>query len=127
MPDKGRTPISHEALAALAHRQHGVVSMAQLLRLGYSKDTVVEWKAAARLHRLHQGVYAVGHRRLTWHSHCWAGVLGAEPIETDAAVWPAVASHGSAAYLWGLYRYAPETIDVTAPIRRRAKRRFRVH
>ena len=42
-------------------------------------------------------------------------------------VWPAVASHGSAAYLWGLYRYAPATIDVTAPIRRRAKRRFRVH
>jgi len=38
-----------------------------------------------------------------------------------------VASHGSAAYLWGLYRYAPDTIDVTAPIRRRAKRRFRVH
>ena len=42
-------------------------------------------------------------------------------------VWPAVASHGSAAYLWGLYRFAPETIDVTAPIRRRAKREFRVH
>jgi very-short-patch-repair endonuclease len=42
-------------------------------------------------------------------------------------VWPAVASHGSAAYLWGLYRFAPESIDVTAPIRRRAKRRFRVH
>ena len=54
-------------------------------------------------------------------------MLGAEPNETDEAVWPAVASHGSAAYLWGLYRYAPETIDVTAPIRRRAKRRFRVH
>ncbi|HYH54159.1 MAG TPA: hypothetical protein VD761_08510 [Solirubrobacterales bacterium] len=42
-------------------------------------------------------------------------------------VWPALASHGSAAYLWGLYRYAPEKIDVTAPIRRRAKRSFRVH
>jgi very-short-patch-repair endonuclease len=54
-------------------------------------------------------------------------VLGAEANETDELVWPAVASHGSAAYLWGLYRYAPETIDVTAPIRRRAKRRFRVH
>ncbi|MFL5874223.1 MAG: hypothetical protein ACJ75T_12235 [Solirubrobacterales bacterium] len=38
-----------------------------------------------------------------------------------------MASHASAAYLWGLYRYAPETIDITAPIRRRAKRRFRVH
>lgn len=54
-------------------------------------------------------------------------MLGAEANETDEVVWPAVASHGSAAYLWGLYRYAPETIDVTAPIRRRAKREFRVH
>jgi putative AbiEi antitoxin of type IV toxin-antitoxin system len=127
MPVKGRTPPSYEALAALATRQHGVVSMAQLLMRGYAKSTVIEWAASGRLHRLHQGVYAVGHRRLTWHSYCWAGVLGAEPNETDEVVWPAVASHGSAAYLWGLYRYAPATIDVTAPIRRRAKRRFRVH
>jgi very-short-patch-repair endonuclease len=29
--------------------------------------------------------------------------------------------------LWGIYRYAPERIDVTAPIRRRAKREFIVH
>jgi hypothetical protein len=54
-------------------------------------------------------------------------VLGAEAIETGEPLWPAVASHGSAAYLWGLYRYASETIDVTAAIRRRAKRTFRVH
>jgi predicted transcriptional regulator of viral defense system len=54
-------------------------------------------------------------------------VLGAEANETDEVIWPAVASHGSAAYLWGLYRYAPERIDVTAPIRRRAKREFVVH
>jgi hypothetical protein len=65
--------------------------------------------------------------RLTWHSRCWAAVLAAEPNETDDVVWPAVASHGSAAYLWGIFRYAPETIDVTAPTRRRAKREFRVH
>lgn len=101
--------------------------MAQLLEMGYAENTVLEWAASGRLHRLHQGVYAVGHRRLTWHSRCWAGVLGAEANETDAVVWPAVASHGSAAYLWDLYRYAPEMIDVTAPIRRRAKRQFRVH
>jgi very-short-patch-repair endonuclease len=127
MTDKGRTPKSHQSLADLATGQHGVVSTKQLLALGYSLDSASDAFLGARLHRLHQGVYAVGHRRLTWHSHCWAGVLGAEPNETDEVVWPAVASHGSAAYLWGLYRYAPETIDVTAPIRRRAKRRFRVH
>ncbi len=80
-----------------------------------------------RLERLHAGVYAVGHRRLSWYSHCWAGILAAEANETDEVVWPAVASHGSAAYLWGIYRYEPGRIDVTAPIRRRAKRRFVVH
>lgn len=54
-------------------------------------------------------------------------MLGAEANEVDEVVWPAVASHASAAYLWGIYRYAPERIDVTAPIRRRAKREFVVH
>jgi very-short-patch-repair endonuclease len=54
-------------------------------------------------------------------------VLGAEANEVDEVVWPAVASHASAAYLWGIYRYAPGRIDVTAPIRRRAKREFVVH
>jgi hypothetical protein len=56
-----------------------------------------------------------------------AGVLGAEPNETDEVVWPAVASHASAAHLWGIFRFAPETVHVTAPIRRRAKRTFVVH
>jgi hypothetical protein len=125
--DKGRTPKKHGPLFELATRRHGVVSTRQLAQIGYSRSSAAKATGVARLHRLHQGVYAVGHRRVTWYSHCWAGVLGAEPNETDGIIWPAVASHSSAAYLWGLYRYAPETIDVTAPIRRRAKRRFRVH
>jgi hypothetical protein len=54
-------------------------------------------------------------------------VLGADPNATDGVVWPALASHGSAAYLWGLLGFRPGTIHVTAPIRRRAKRRFVVH
>jgi len=124
MANKGRTPTD---LATLATRQHGVVSIRQLVALGFSRQLVVAEVDRGRFLPLHQGVYAVGHRRLSWYSHCWAGVLGAEPNETDEVVWPAVASHGSAAYLWGLYRYAPGTIDVTAPIRRRARRRFRVH
>jgi len=56
-----------------------------------------------------------------------AAVLAAEPLDPDEVIWPAVASHSSAAYLWELIRYRPETIHVTAPIRRRAKREFKVH
>jgi hypothetical protein len=125
MPVQGRTP--HHDVAELATRQHGVVSMAQLRALGYAKSTVIEWSSVSHLHALHRGVYAVGHRRLTWYSWCWAAILGAEPNETDEVVWPAVASHHSAACLWGLLRYRPDTMHVTAPTRRRAKRRFKVH
>lgn len=99
--------------------------MGQLLGLGHSVDAVLEWAAFGRLQRLHRGVYAVGHRRLTWYSRCWAAVLAAEPDE--AAPWRAVASHHSAAYLWGLLRFTPDVMHVTAPTRRRAKRNFRVH
>jgi hypothetical protein len=103
------------------------VSTQQLVQLGYSPSSAAKAAQVGRLHRLHQSVYAVGHRRLTWHGRCWAALLGAETDETDEVVWPAVASHGSSAYLGGIYRFAPERIDVTAPIRRRAKREFRVH
>lgn len=60
----------------------------------------------------------VGHLDLDWHSHCLAAVL---------ACAPGVASHASAGWIWGLLRYAPGTIDVTAPNRRHQKPAFRVH
>jgi hypothetical protein len=109
----------------LATYQHGVISMSQLRDQGHAKSTVIEWVASGRLHQLHRGVYAVGHRQLTWYSRCWAAVLAAEPDEL--APWRAVASHYSAAYLWGLLRFTPDVMHVTAPTRRRAKRRFVVH
>jgi very-short-patch-repair endonuclease len=99
--------------------------MGQLVSLGHSVDAVLEWAAVGRLRRIHRGVYAVGHRRLTWYSHCWAAVLAAEPL--DGAPWRAVASHQTAAYLWDLLRWRPDLMHVTAPTRRRAKRGFRVH
>jgi very-short-patch-repair endonuclease len=71
-----------------------------------------------RLRRLHRGVYAVGHERLTWHSRCMAAVL---------AVRPSVASHLAAGWLWGLLRYRPETIHLTAPTQRHPRRGFVVH
>jgi Transcriptional regulator, AbiEi antitoxin len=118
MEDKRRTEGRHRALAELATKQHGVVSAAQLRELGYGRNVIAQATTSGRLHRLHRGVYAVGHRDLDWHSHCMAAVL---------ACAPAVASHASAGWLWGLLRYAPGTIDVTAPSRRHPKSAFRVH
>src|ERR1043165_5634330 len=125
MSRKRRTPRSYGPLVDLATQQHGVVSTAQLLELGFAERTIHEWSVSGHLVRIHQRASAVGHRRVTWHSHCWAAVLAAEPDE--GASWRAVASHFSAAYLWGLLRFRPDVMHVTAPTRRRAKRRFVVH
>ncbi|HVW47124.1 MAG TPA: hypothetical protein VHA76_08725, partial [Solirubrobacterales bacterium] len=75
--------------------------------------------AAGRLHRLHRGVYAVGHESLTWHGHCLGAVLANSP---------AVASHFSAAWLWGLLRSRPSgKFHVTTPGRRNRKPDFVLH
>jgi very-short-patch-repair endonuclease len=105
-------------LAALAARQHGIVSARQLATLGYSRSAVARAASARRLHRIHRGVYAVGHTNLNWHSHCLAAVL---------ACTPAVASHSSAGWLWGLLRYKPARIDVTAPTRRHRRLEIFLH
>lgn len=59
--------------------------------------------------RLHRGVYAVGHRRLTPHAHALAAVL--------AVGNGAVLSHRDAAWLHGLRPSTRRTIDVTTPRR----------
>jgi hypothetical protein len=118
MAEERRPKGGHEALADLAEQQHGVVSARQLRELGYSYDVMSDSSSAGRLHRVHRGVYAVGHRRLDWHGRCLAAVL---------ACAPAYASHASAGWIWGLLRYEPGTFDVTAPTRRRGKTAFRLH
>jgi predicted transcriptional regulator of viral defense system len=71
-------PANHsadEALAALAARQHGVVSRTQLRDLGLTKDAIRRRVERKRLQRLHAGVYAVGHLALTVDSRRMAAVL----------------------------------------------------
>jgi very-short-patch-repair endonuclease len=53
------------AIAAIAGRQHGIITIEQLLGLGLTRDAVKRRVAAGRLHRIHRGVYAVGHTALT--------------------------------------------------------------
>jgi predicted transcriptional regulator of viral defense system len=108
----------HEALAEVAKRQHGVVSRKQLEAIGFGTPTITRWGSDGRLHRLHRGVYAVGHTSLTWEGHCMAAVL-ARP--------GSVASHKTAAWIHGLLRFRPETFHLTAPTRQRARREFVVH
>ncbi len=81
-------------VAELAGGQHGVVTMGQLRAAGLSASGVAHWARTGRLHRLHRGVYALGHRALDDDGRWMAAVL--------ACGAGAVLSHRSAAELWGL-------------------------
>jgi very-short-patch-repair endonuclease len=97
-------------IARIAGRQHGLVSVEQLRALGVEKDTAQKRAEAGTLHRVHHGVYAVGHRLLTREGRFMAAVLACGP--------EAVLSHRSAAALWGIREDRRAAIDVTAPNRR---------
>ena len=75
--------------------------------LGISRATISEWTRRQRLHRLHRGVYAVGHRAPSQHGHWMAAAL--------ACGEGAVLSHTFAAALWGFLRPFDGPIHVTAP------------
>jgi predicted transcriptional regulator of viral defense system len=92
-------------IARLATKQHGVVSRRQLEAIGLGRGAVAHRVSAGRLHRVHRGVYAVGHRVLTVDGKRMAAVLAAGP--------GAVLSHASAASLWEIRPSAAARIDVT--------------
>jgi hypothetical protein len=91
----------------MARKQHGVVSIRQLEGpLGFSGRSVARAVAAGRLHRVHRGVYAVGHTDLSRRGECLAAVLAVGP--------GALLSYHSAGWLWGIWRGSPEPFEVTA-------------
>jgi very-short-patch-repair endonuclease/predicted transcriptional regulator of viral defense system len=96
-----------EVVARLAGRQHGVVARRQLEAVGLSASAVGRWATEGRLHRVHRGVYAVGHRVLTVDGRRMAAVLTAGP--------GAALSHASAAALWEIRPTSATRIDVSVP------------
>jgi hypothetical protein len=115
-----RLPQTHHGLAAMAERQHGVVSIRQLIGpLGYSRRSVSHAVAAGRLYRLHQGVFAVGHTEISSDGWCLAAVLACGP--------GSLLSHYSAAWLWGLSSYSPAPYEVTTPVPRHGRLPLRIH
>lgn len=93
------------AIAAIATRQHGVIGVGQLRAAGLDKFAVVRRVQAGRLHRIHRGVYAVGHEGLGSEGRWMAAVL--------ALGEGAILSHRSAAELWNLLPVTDGRIDVT--------------
>jgi len=96
-------------IADLAFAQHGVVALDQLLEFGLSARAVRDRAAAGRLHRVHAGVYAVGHDRLTRDGRYMAAVLACRP---DSAL-----SHRSSADKRGLRHTSRSAVEVMTPRR----------
>jgi predicted transcriptional regulator of viral defense system len=95
------------ALALLAGRQHGVVSIRQLeQQLQFSHQAAERAVRSGRLHRVYRGVYAVGHTDLSMHGRCVAAVLAVGP--------GALLSYHSAGWLWGIWRGSPDPFEVIA-------------
>jgi very-short-patch-repair endonuclease len=99
------------SIARIAGNQHGVITTGQLRSAGLSRDAIKRRVAACRLHRIHRGVYAVGHPRLGDEGRWMAAVLACGDR--------AVLSHEDAARLWGFrprpHRRAFGSVDVMVP------------
>jgi very-short-patch-repair endonuclease len=103
---------------ALARKQHGVVTRAQLEDLGIGPEAIRHRLARGRLHRLMWGVYAVGRPGVTDRGRWMAAVLACGPH--------ALLSHRSAAALLGLRRPWRGPVEVVVPARF-TKRRPGIH
>ena len=96
-----------------------MLSGAQLREFGLGRGAVHKAVRSGRLHRVHHGVYALGHTLLRAEGHRLAAVLACGP--------GAVLSHRSAAAHWELLATSQERIDVTAPRSRQGVPGIRLH
>ncbi len=94
-------------LSTAAVRQSGVVSLDQLLAIGYSRREIAHIARRGLLHRIHLGVYAVGHPALSDRGRLVAALLTVPP---DAFL-----SHFTAAGLWQLRPLGTGIIHLTVP------------
>jgi hypothetical protein len=109
------------AASKIAARHHGVVTRGQLEACGLGSKAITIRARKGQLNRIHRGIYAVGHRALSWHGRWMAAVL--------ACGEGAVLSHGSAASLWGLLKpiNGPVHVSVPSTSGRSTRRGLHVH
>jgi very-short-patch-repair endonuclease len=116
----GRKISAARVCATIAARQRGVVSREQLLSAGLSPAVITGLIRAGHLHRLHRGVYAVGHPVLP--------AFGREQAAVLACGSGAVLSGRSALYVWGILPTASGEVEIAVPGRHcRKQRGIRTH
>jgi predicted transcriptional regulator of viral defense system len=106
-------------VAELAERQWGVVKRTQLEESGLEEAGISRWLRERRLHRIHPGVYAVGHASLSLEGSLAAALFYAGP---------GAALCGITAGSWlGLLDTTPRRFHVCTPRQRRSLAGVRVH
>jgi predicted transcriptional regulator of viral defense system len=105
--NKRSEPHVEALIAGWAERQHALITLPQLQSLGLGRTGVAKRASNGRLHRVHRGVYAVGHPNLTQRGHWMAAVL--------ACGHRALLSHRSVAGLHGIRQDNRAKTDVTVP------------
>jgi hypothetical protein len=109
---RDQIPTPDLRVAEKAAGEWGVVSIAELLACGLTKNGIGARVRRGQLLRVHRGVYAVGHAGLTMRGQFLAAV--------KACGDGAVLSHLSAAALWSLVAWDDtRAVDVIASERRR--------
>jgi len=108
--------VGDRAIAALAARQCGVVTTAQLTEAGLTRNAVAHRVKIGRLTPLHRGVYQVGPI---------AAPRGREMAAVLAT--GGVLSHHSAAAIWGFRPPHDGDVHITTTENARSRRGIRVH
>ena len=96
-------------LGALAERQFGLITWAQLRAIGAAPGTIRRWVGSGYLFRVHPRVYAVGHHPHGIQAQLFSLILFAGPS--------AVLSHGTCAHWRGWLRYPVDAIHISTPRR----------
>lgn len=108
----------HACVFAIASRQWGHVTAAQLRACGLTEAAMTRWVAAGKLARVHRGVYAAGHRSPAPEARFAAALLYSGKS--------AALSHHAAVAIHGLAP-PPDIVHVTVATRHRQQPGIRIH
>ncbi|MBI2705396.1 MAG: type IV toxin-antitoxin system AbiEi family antitoxin domain-containing protein [Actinobacteria bacterium] len=99
------------AVALISSRQHGLISRRQLRDLGLSDSRIDSWARSGKILRVASGVFHMTGSPYTWHTRVLAACLANG----------GVASHRSAAALWGFRDMNRGRPEVSVPRNARAR------
>jgi very-short-patch-repair endonuclease len=107
-----------QRVAAVAARQKGLVTTAQLEGLGLDRSAIARWAREGRLHRVHNGVFSLSPV---------LAPLAKELAAVLACGDGAVVSHRSAAAMWRMLPPSEGPVEVTTTGRGRGRAGIRAH